>query len=85
MAMLSLLEIYCDGISDLLYLSINILGRDNDHGYRRLRPEALGYTDTRLPAESEHGVGEPKKRDCSLAIITLAIESSRGMRISSLV
>jgi hypothetical protein len=64
MAMLSLLEIYCDGISDLLYLSINILGRDNDHGYRRLRSEALGYTDTRLPDESEHGVGEPKKRDC---------------------
>jgi hypothetical protein len=27
----------------LPYLSINILGRDNDHWYRRLRSEALGH------------------------------------------
>ena len=51
MAMLSLLEIYCDGISDLLYLSINILGRKENLLWKRLRPDVPGYAGTRLPGK----------------------------------
>jgi len=38
MAMLSLSEIYCDGSSDRLYLSINIIGRKENHLWQTLRP-----------------------------------------------
>ena len=53
MAMLSLLEIYCDSISDPLYLSINMRGRNTDHVHKRLRPNVPGYAGTRLPEERE--------------------------------
>ena len=66
MAMLSLLEIYCDGISDLLYLSINMRGRNTDHVYKGLRPNVPGHAGTRLPEEREHVCRVVHSRDYSV-------------------
>ena len=49
MAMLSLLEISYDGISDRLYLSINKNGHGKDLLHKWLRSEVPGYAGTRLP------------------------------------